>query len=66
MIPVILNSILYNKLIVHIGGGEATQGLIDEQVRNMISKAAHIHFTTTKKYAIKLLEIESIEREYLM
>ena len=23
----------------------------------MISKAAHIHFTTTKKYAIKLLEI---------
>ncbi len=57
LIPVILNSILYNKLIVHIGGGEATQGLIDEQVRNMISKAAHIHFTTTKKYAIKLLEI---------
>ena len=31
LIPVILNSILYNKLIVHIGGGEATQGLIDEQ-----------------------------------
>lgn len=57
LIPIIFNSILYNKLIVHIGGGEATQGLIDEQVRNMISKAAHIHFTTTKKYANKLLKI---------
>ena len=57
LIPIILNAILFRKIIAHIGGGEATQGLIDEQVRNMISKAAHIHFTTTKKYASKLIKI---------
>ena len=34
--------------IAHIEGGEVTQGAIDDQVRNAITKLAHIHFTSTK------------------
>jgi len=33
--------------IAHIEGGEVSQGAIDDQVRNAITKLAHIHFTST-------------------
>ena len=33
--------------IAHIEGGEISQGAIDDQVRNAITKLAHIHFTST-------------------
>lgn len=33
--------------IAHIEGGEVSQGAIDDQVRNALTKMAHIHFTST-------------------
>ncbi|WP_109487897.1 UDP-N-acetylglucosamine 2-epimerase [Occallatibacter savannae] len=33
--------------IAHIEGGEVSQGAIDDQVRNAITKLAHVHFTST-------------------
>ncbi len=57
LLPIILNAILFRKIIVHIGGGEATQGLIDEQVRNMVTKASHLHFTSSETYSKKILHM---------
>jgi UDP-hydrolysing UDP-N-acetyl-D-glucosamine 2-epimerase len=34
--------------IAHIEGGEVSQGAIDDQVRNAITKMAHLHFTSTE------------------
>ncbi len=34
--------------IAHIEGGEVSQGAIDDQVRNAITKFAHLHFTSTE------------------
>jgi UDP-N-acetylglucosamine 2-epimerase (non-hydrolysing)/GDP/UDP-N,N'-diacetylbacillosamine 2-epimerase (hydrolysing) len=34
--------------IAHIEGGEVSQGAIDDQVRNALTKLAAIHFTSTK------------------
>jgi len=34
--------------IAHIEGGEVSQGAIDDQVRNALTKMAHIHFTSTE------------------
>ena len=34
--------------IAHIEGGEVSQGAIDDQVRNALTKLAHIHFTSTE------------------
>ncbi len=31
--------------IAHIEGGEVSQGAIDDQVRNALTKLAHVHFT---------------------
>jgi UDP-hydrolysing UDP-N-acetyl-D-glucosamine 2-epimerase len=33
--------------IAHIEGGEITEGAIDNQVRNALTKMSHIHFTST-------------------
>jgi UDP-hydrolysing UDP-N-acetyl-D-glucosamine 2-epimerase len=56
-LPIILNSILYKKPIIHLHGGEITEGLIDEQIRHMISKAAHLHFVICDEYKKNLLKI---------
>jgi UDP-N-acetylglucosamine 2-epimerase (non-hydrolysing)/GDP/UDP-N,N'-diacetylbacillosamine 2-epimerase (hydrolysing) len=34
--------------VAHIEGGEVTQGAIDDQVRNALTKLSHIHFTSTE------------------
>jgi len=56
-LPIILNSILYKKPIIHLHGGEITEGLIDEQIRHMISKAAHLHFVICDEYKKNLIKI---------
>ena len=33
--------------VAHIEGGEVSQGAIDDQVRNALTKLSHIHFTST-------------------
>ncbi|HEX4651941.1 MAG TPA: UDP-N-acetylglucosamine 2-epimerase [Granulicella sp.] len=34
--------------VAHIEGGEISEGAIDDQVRNAITKLAHLHFTSTE------------------
>ncbi len=34
--------------MAHIEGGEVSQGAIDDQVRNALTKLAHVHFTSTE------------------
>lgn len=54
LIPIVLNAILFNKPIIHISGGETTEGVIDEQIRHMVTKAAHIHFVSCNEYALNV------------
>lgn len=54
LIPIILNAILFNKPIIHISGGEITEGVIDEQIRHMVTKAAHIHFVSCEEYGLNV------------
>ncbi len=51
LLAVVTNAILFRKPIIHLHGGETTKGVIDEQVRHMISKAAHLHFVSCEEYA---------------
>lgn len=43
--------------IAHISGGEVTLGAFDDQIRNMITKAAHLHFPGAEEYAQNLLRM---------
>lgn len=51
--------------IIHLHGGEATQGLIDEAVRNAITKMSYLHFTSTDEYRKRVIQMgEAPERVY--
>lgn len=50
-----------NIPIAHIGGGEISEGAIDENIRHAITKLSHLHFTMTDLcgYRVKSLAEES-------
>ena len=50
LLPIVQAAIIYKVPIIHIHGGEISQGAIDEQIRHMITKSAHIHFTACDEY----------------
>lgn len=51
LIPIVLNAVLFKKPIIHLSGGEITEGVIDDQIRHMVTKAAHVHFVSCEEYA---------------
>ncbi len=51
LLSIAINAILFKKPIIHISGGERTEGLIDDQIRHMITKCAHLHFVACQEYA---------------
>ena len=57
ILSIIQLAIIYRKPIIHIGGGEHTLGVIDEQVRHMVTKASHLHFTNCEEYANNILKM---------
>ncbi|MGM0613438.1 MAG: UDP-N-acetylglucosamine 2-epimerase [Bacteroidota bacterium] len=50
LLSVLQAAIIFRKPIIHIHGGEETHGAIDEQIRHMITKAAHVHFASCEEY----------------
>lgn len=40
--------------IAHLHGGEATEGLIDEQVRHALTKLSHLHLVAAHPYAARV------------
>ena len=43
--------------IVHINGGELTEGAYDDSIRHSVSKMSHIHFTSHKIYKKRLIQM---------
>lgn len=43
--------------IIHLYGGEKTEGAIDESMRHAITKFSHIHFTSTKQYKKRVIQL---------
>jgi len=43
--------------IVHLHGGETTEGAYDESIRHSISKMSHLHFTATDEYRNRVIQL---------
>lgn len=43
--------------IAHIGGGEKTEGAIDEAIRHSITKMSLLHFTATDEYRNRVIQL---------
>jgi len=51
--------------IIHLHGGELTQGLIDEGIRHSITKLSYLHFVSTEVYRKRVIQLgESPERVF--
>lgn len=50
-------AMLMNIPIAHIGGGEITEGAVDEQIRHSITKMSHLHFSTTEEYRQRIIQM---------
>lgn len=54
IIPYVYAAFLYNVPIAHIGGGEITEGSLDNVTRWVISRYAHLHLVSEEQYAENL------------
>lgn len=52
-IPAVLKKIP----IIHIHGGEKTEGALDEKIRHSITKMASIHFPSIREYAKRIVQM---------
>lgn len=43
--------------IVHLHGGETTEGAFDESIRHSITKMSHLHFTATAEYRNRVIQL---------
>lgn len=43
--------------IVHLYGGETTEGAVDEAIRHSISKMSYLHFTSTEEYRNRVIQL---------
>jgi len=43
--------------IAHLHGGETTEGAFDESIRHSITKMSHLHFTATKEYKNRVIQL---------
>ena len=56
-LPILSNCILYRKFIFHLHGGELTYGVLDDQVRHIITKASHLHFPICESYKKNIINM---------
>jgi GDP/UDP-N,N'-diacetylbacillosamine 2-epimerase (hydrolysing) len=57
MLSVAIAATIARIPIAHCHGGESTEGLIDEPIRHAITKMSHLHFTATKKYRDRVIQL---------
>lgn len=54
-------ALLLNIPIIHLHGGELTQGAVDDVIRHTISKMAALHLVATETYRQRLLQMGEAE-----
>ena len=57
LLPVALNALLFGIPIIHISGGDITEGAIDDQIRHALTKMAHVHFPGTRESADRIIRM---------
>jgi len=43
--------------VIHLHGGEKTEGAFDESIRHSITKMSHLHFTASKEYKNRVIQL---------
>jgi GDP/UDP-N,N'-diacetylbacillosamine 2-epimerase (hydrolysing) len=57
MLSIASSALIFNIPIVHIHGGEITEGAYDDAIRHSITKMSHLHFTSTEEYKNRIIQL---------
>ena len=50
-------ALFYKIPVVHLHGGEITEGAYDDAIRHAITKMSHLHFTATEEYRWRVIQM---------
>ncbi len=50
-------ALFYKIPVVHLHGGEITEGAYDDCIRHAITKMSHLHFTSTEEYRTRVIQL---------
>ncbi|KIA89124.1 UDP-N-acetylglucosamine 2-epimerase [Kaistella jeonii] len=50
-------ALIFNIPIVHLHGGEITEGAYDDAIRHSITKMSHLHFASTDDYQNRIIQL---------
>lgn len=65
MLGVAAAATIFRIPIIHLHGGEVTEGAYDEQIRHAITKLSSLHFTSTEAYRDRVIQMgESPKRVF--
>lgn len=54
---VCIGAVIHKIPIIHVHGGEITQGLIDDPIRHSVTKMASVHFPTMDLYGKRIIQM---------
>ena len=53
-----VSAALFFKIpVIHLHGGEITEGAYDDSIRHAITKMSHLHFTSTEEYRQRVIQM---------
>lgn len=52
-----VTAMIYRVPIVHLHGGEITEGAMDESIRHAITKMSYLHFTSTEEHRRRVIQL---------
>lgn len=50
-------ALFYKIPVIHLHGGEITEGAFDDAIRHAVTKMAHLHFVSTKEYRQRVIQM---------
>ncbi|QQT53210.1 UDP-N-acetylglucosamine 2-epimerase (hydrolyzing) [Sphingobacterium multivorum] len=57
MLAIASAATMFKIPIVHIHGGEITEGAYDDAIRHALTKLSHLHFTSTREYRNRVIQM---------
>ena len=57
MLSLASSALIFNIPIVHLHGGEITEGAYDDAIRHSITKMSHLHFASTDEYKNRIIQL---------
>jgi UDP-hydrolysing UDP-N-acetyl-D-glucosamine 2-epimerase len=50
-------ALFYKIPVIHLYGGEITEGAFDDAIRHAVTKMSHLHFTSTEEYRRRVIQM---------